>query len=93
MSDYPEHDKMAAMRTELDAVAGFLEALEAGELTYDRARLRLAVYSGETSTRTQIVGANIPSLLAQWSGIDQDKIEAEKRAMLERCREAAKADR
>ena len=71
MSDYPEHDKMAAMRAELDAVAEFLEALESGKLTYGGLRLHLAVYCGETSTRTQIVGANIPSLLAQWSGIDQ----------------------
>lgn len=89
MSDYPEHDKMAAMRTELDAVASFLEALEAGELTWGGERIHLGVYPTETSNRTQVIPADIPSLLAQWSGIDQDKIEAEKRAMLQRCREMA----
>ena len=82
MSDYPEHDKMAAMRTELDAVAEFLEALDGGMLTYGGERLHLAIYPADSPNRAVVVGANIPSLLAQWSGVDQDKIEAEKRQML-----------
>ena len=89
MSDYPEHDKMAAMRTELDAVASFLEALESGELTYGSQRLHLAVYPSDSPNRLYPVGANIADLLAQWSGIDQDTIEAEKREMLRRCQELA----
>ena len=86
-SAYPEHDKMASMRTELDAVASFLEALEAGQLTWGGKRLHLGIYATETSNFIRSVGANIPDLLAQWSGIDQDKIEAEKRAMLAKLRE------
>jgi len=82
MSDYPEHTKMAAIRDELDAVADFLEALESGKLTYGGERLHLAIYPADSPNRPVVVGASIPSLLAQWSGIDQDKIEAEKRQML-----------
>jgi hypothetical protein len=80
VSDYPEHDKMAEMRTELDAIASFLEDLDAGKLTYGDERLHLAVQPA--NSRAQVVGPAIPSLLAQWSGIDQSKIEAEKRQML-----------
>ena len=89
MSDYPEHEKMAAMRTELDAVASFLEALDAGKLRWGGERLHLGICPSETSNRTQAVAPDIPSLLAQWSGIDQDKIEAEKRAMLASLRAAS----
>lgn len=87
MSDYPEHDRMAAMRTELNAVASFLEDLESGKLTYGGQRLHLGVHpEGSSGERLVTVGANIPGLLAQWSGIDQDKIEAEKRQILAKVR-------
>ena len=95
MSEYPEHEKMAAMRTELDAVASFLEVLDAGKLSWGGQQVRLAVEWEEeddlqiTRHRTMLIGPDIPALLAQWSGIDQNTIEAEKHAMLKKCQEAA----
>lgn len=86
MSEYPEHDKMAAVRTELDAVGEFLEALGSGELTSDGRRLHLAVENAEARGRVVIVGADIPDLLSQYFEIDQNQIEVEKRQMLDSIR-------
>jgi hypothetical protein len=89
-STYPEHDKMAAMRTEIDAVADFLEKLEAGELLYGhRAGIHLAIDCDSGNPHSHAIPVNIPELLAQWSGIDQNKIETEKREMLRKCQEMA----
>jgi hypothetical protein len=96
---YPEHEKMAAMRGDIDAVASFLEALEAGELKHaGQCDIRLAILcsfddcpDADADDHYHAIPVDIPSLLAQWSGIDQDKIEAEKRAMLLKIREEAKS--
>ena len=87
-SEYPEHDKMATRRVELDAVADFLEDIEAGKLTAAGARLHLCILgvSDGDSQPKIIVPVNIPHLLEQWSGIDQNVLEKEKRAMLEKQR-------
>lgn len=87
MSEYPEHDKMQAMRPELDAVADFLERLYDGEIKYSGMRLYLAYsFPDDPSGRLNPAEPSISDLLAQWSGIDQNKIEKEKRRMLERIR-------
>lgn len=85
MTDYPEHDKMQAMRSELDAVSEFLELLYAGEIKYGGWRLYLAydIVDGHGFAACE---PDIADLLAQWSGIDQNKLEVEKRQMLDKIR-------
>lgn len=92
ISAYPEHEKMASMRAELDAIASFLEMVEAGEIkihgNLDQLRFAYNAHDGynrhgEEKTIFVPVNPSIEYCLAQWSGIDQNKLEAEKRAMLE----------
>lgn len=79
MSEYPEHDKLAAVKDETQAVGEFLEWLMSTEYT-------LAVpYSGKEAGIGQLFVPSWPEtnqLLARWKGIDLNKIEAEKRRML-----------
>jgi hypothetical protein len=79
MSDYPEHDKLSAVKDETQAAGEFLEWLATAGYT-------LAVpYNGDEDWCGQMF---VPActdpikLLAAWKGIDQNKIEAEKRQML-----------
>lgn len=88
MSKYPEHDKVAAQKPLIDAVAGFLETLEGGHLTYAGQHLHLGIYPEDARNRLMPVDPSIASLLAQYFGIDQGKLEKEKRQMLDEARKA-----
>lgn len=89
--EYPEHEKMRRLRPQIDAVTKFLEALEQGQVTAGIGdRLHFGIYWREGSPRFVAASVSIPQLLAQHFGIDQDKIEAEKRQMLEKLRETGK---
>lgn len=93
MSDYPEHDKLAAVKDETQAAGEFIEWLNGqgiflaktymftkdDQVTDDPAQ--------ERYERTGVVAKSLITLLAEWSGIDQNKIEAEKRQMLATIRE------
>jgi hypothetical protein len=91
--DYPEHEKLTAMKTEIDAVASFMDKMWEGEITYSGLKLRFAVeYEEDTDLDEKrfvpvIVHPDPTDTLAQWSGIDQKKLEAEKRQMLKVQRE------
>lgn len=89
MSDYPEHDKISAVKDETQAVGEFLEWLMATEYT-------LAVpYNGDEDWCGQLYVPAFPDitqLLARWKGIDLSKIEAEKRQMLAAIRKANEAE-
>jgi hypothetical protein len=80
MSDYPEHDKLREVAEQTQAIGEFIEWLEGKGIF-------LARY---------VEGSNFPrhvhgfrALLAEWAGIDQDKLEAEKRQMLASLRSAS----
>lgn len=68
--DYPEHVKMMAVRDQSQAIGEFL----------DNSRYVLAV--PDRHDRLQGVSTPINQILANYFGIDLDKIEEEKRAMI-----------
>lgn len=76
MSAYPEHDKLATINTESQTCGEFYDWLQ--EQGY---RLCFDDGGGYTPAR-----ANVQDLLAEFFEIDQQKIELEKRAMLDECR-------
>lgn len=80
MSEYPEHDKMQAAMPAAQVVGDFLEWLTEVEPIHILAR-----YEG-TPPRLEPSPVGIEDLLYEYFGIDRDKIEAEKRQMLERVR-------
>jgi hypothetical protein len=80
MSDYPEHDKLRAIADQTQAIGEFVEWLEGKGIF-------LARY---------VEGFNVPrhvhgfrDLLAEWAGIDENELEAEKRQMLANLRAEA----
>lgn len=78
MSDYPEHDKLSLVADQTQAIGEFMEWLE-GRGVF------LAHYvDGRNFPHEYNVG--IRTLLAEWAGIDQDRLEAEKRQMLDSLR-------
>ena len=74
---YPEHEKLHAVREQSQAIGEFLEWVntEKGWM--------LGVYEGE---RMYPASYSINALLAEFFGIDPDLLEREKRAMLESLR-------
>jgi hypothetical protein len=81
MSNYPEHDKMHAIVDKSQAIGEFLDWLSQHE--------RYAL--GEVTERLYYPGlyrasVTIPQLLAEYFGIDQAKIDAEKDQMLDELR-------
>lgn len=74
MSDYPEHDKLHAVVAETQAAGEFIEWLESKGIF-------LAEYEPGWS-RPMAINRSVVGLLAEWTDIDQNKIEAEKRQML-----------
>lgn len=83
MTEYPEHDKLSAVKDETQAAGEFIEWLESKGIF-------LAKYQ-EESNFPRPVHTSLLDLLAEWRGIDRNKIEAEKRQMLAAIREANKA--
>lgn len=80
MSDYPEHAKLSEVADQTQAIGEFMEWLE-GKGVF------LAHYiDGMNFPRQYNTG--VRDLLAEWAGIDQNKLEAEKRQMLANLRAA-----
>lgn len=78
-SKYPEHDKAEKIKNLSQACGEFLEWLQ------DEKGVHLASYGdGELYQ----VDQSVSSLLAEFFGIDEKKLEAEKRAMLAEMRRA-----
>lgn len=79
MSNYPEHDKLSAVKDQTQAIGEFVDWL------HDEKEIVLARL--DDCGRAYGAGSLL-DLLAEWAGIDLDKIEAEKREMLETLRAA-----
>lgn len=85
MSEYPEHDKLEAIKAESQALGEFLD------IALPRMGLRLAEYvKFDEYDLPQLVPARktITEILAEHFGIDRDVLEDEKRSMLEAIRNA-----
>ncbi len=81
MSDYPEHDKLAKIAEQSQTCGEFLEWLVSEK------KIQLAQLDGQPGyERLWPAGYNATDLLAEFFGIDQSKIETEKRAMLAKMR-------
>ena len=81
MSQYPEHDKLKAVQEESQTIGEFL----------DTCGYTLAKWSKEphlVDYAELVPVGNIQDILAEYFEIDPNKIEAEKRAMLEGMRTA-----
>jgi len=83
MSDYPEHDKLSAVKDESQAIGGFLDWLK------NKRGLTLCE-TIETPDLDQFYPdyTSINELLAEYFDIDLKVIEQEKRAMLDVMRAA-----
>lgn len=79
MSDYPEHDKLHAVKDKSQAIGEFVEWLQ-------EQGIHLASWHNGTQLRPW--HESIEDLLARHFEIDLAKLEAEKRAMLDKIRGA-----
>ena len=79
MSDYPEHDKLREVAEQTQAIGEFIEWLEGKGIF-------LARYVDGSNFPRHVHGFR--DLLAEWAGIDENKLEAEKRQMLASLRTA-----
>lgn len=80
MSRFPEHDKLSEIKDRTQAIGEFVDWLS------DTKGVVLASiddYGNASSPRQSLI-----DLMAEWAGIDLDKIEAEKREMLAELRRA-----
>lgn len=82
MSDYPEHKKLKAIAEQSQAIGEFLDWCR-GEYGYELAEWDK---SRKFDDRMMPVSESTEKLLAAFFDIDLNKIEAEKRAMLEKMR-------
>jgi hypothetical protein len=80
MSDYPEHDKLEAVKDQSQAIGEFLE----------NGRWTLCEWDDRTGRFWSIRG-DVNRVLAEYFEIDLDKLEAEKRQMLDAMRAANSA--
>jgi hypothetical protein len=78
MSQYPEHDKLSAVADRTQAVGDFLEWIS------DRHGARLMAFFEGQGWGTP--PGFLQTWLAEWAGIDREKLEQEKRAMLDGLR-------
>jgi len=83
--NYPEHEKVKAIRAESQCQGEFLEWL--GEQGILLCRLDTGDDSGEHYPYIPIY-ATKEELLARYHGVDLDKLEEEKQAIIEECRSA-----
>lgn len=86
--NYPEHMKLKAVSGRSNVIGGFLDWLMHNKLeinSYSYGLVYLAYYHGR-SERLHPLPIRISDLLAHYFEIDQQKIEAEKTAMLDAMR-------
>lgn len=77
MNDYPEHAKLSQVQPQTQAIGEFLDWVASKHGAH------LMTYVDVDDFRGWVpAGVPITRLLAEWAGIDEDKIESEKRAML-----------
>lgn len=81
MSKYPEHDRMAEVRERSQVIGEFLDFIP----------YRLCEINNESWSFPQWVpvGRSVNAILADYFGIDLNRVEQEKRAMLADLRAAA----
>lgn len=79
---YPECEKMSKVRPQSQAIGEFLEWLQ-----YEKGWSLATVPEYYDHTLVE-VSFSIESLLAEYFGIDLDKVETERRQMLDRIRAA-----
>lgn len=95
MSEYPEHEKLMKVKDESEAIGDFLEG---SGYTLCKVMYR-APFNGagaliseptkaDQTGRYVATPLSIERILAEWFDIDYDKLEAEKRQMLNELREA-----
>ena len=85
MTEYPEHEKLKAIQKESQAIGSFLEWL----LSSKNIRfVQLVVEDPDESDHEVLVQINLPinDTLAEYFEIDQNKLEQEKRQMLDELR-------
>ena len=99
MSEYPEHEKLAAVRVRSQAIGEFLETMSRRGVvlcTYQESRSELDCAGGRLYQDSGFYPENEPigKRLADYFGINLVKIDAEKVAMLGNLRrpEAAKGE-
>lgn len=78
MTEYPEHEKMHAVKEQSQAIGAFLDDPNTGQLCEFNDEMGEFLPTHKTIERT----------LADYFDIDLDKIEAEKRDMLDKMRAA-----
>lgn len=97
MSEYPEHDKLQALEGRNQIIGEFLEWLMSREYVIgayhkhsDGCRENGKQVCGYSDWDPQLVPINKPIevLLADYFGIDRDKLESENRALLATLRNA-----
>lgn len=86
MSEYPEHDKLRAIADESQAIGEFLEWMGTDRTAEHGQYGRRLFLAHMWNDRLTPASYTIEDLLAQFFGIDQNKIEAEKRQMLAELR-------
>jgi DNA polymerase III epsilon subunit-like protein len=79
-NDRPEHDKLMKVSELSNEIGKFLD--------YGLAAQGLTLCEESRSGRLWPTSRSIPDILARYFGIDQDALEAEKRAMLEALQNA-----
>ena len=82
-SKYPEHDKLQAISSTSQAIYDFLEDLQGKGVMLGH----YVEIEGYREEQFQPLGAPVDKLLAAHFDIDLDKIEGEKRQMIEEMRE------
>lgn len=90
MAEYPEHEKLSKVADRSQACGEFLEWLQYHK-TYHICEWRDSRVDPNSGERLfegmYLVNTSIADMLGEFFGIDQDKIEAEKRQMLASLRE------
>ncbi len=95
-SQYPEHDKLAKIQSESQAIGEFLEWLGAPKSGIVLAEWLRHITDSKGVTRKRLepvlvpTGRSIETILARYFKIDPVKLEAEKRAMLAGIRSAGR---
>lgn len=86
---YPELEKLRQVSDESRAISGFLEWAESkGYRLVKTVTTEVVDWRGSTTTEEDEVPANVDQALADYFGIDMDKVEAERRELLDRLRRA-----